>query len=110
MIILPAALERLFSIFLICVFDKGDCLRGEPFHAPRDVLSLLTISLAFRPHVQVEERLNHVVMFLSKFILGLVKSIRSEHKIGEINLIPAFLLEDYLIVVENLHFKVPQMT
>jgi hypothetical protein len=45
-------------------------------------------------------------IFVTVFSLFGQASVHTEHEVREVDLVPALLLEDALVIVEHLHFEV----
>jgi len=67
---LPRDLECLLSVFLVSVLDQSDGLRCEHFHEPGTALGLVINSLGFRPHIQIKDSLNNVVVLNFTSLFG----------------------------------------
>lgn len=106
---LPATLELALAILLVRVLDQRQRFAAVHLDAPADILTLLIDSFALGPFIQIEQRLNHVVVLdLVALCSSLVSQalVAAEHEVRQSDLIVASLRVDGLAIVEHVDAEV----
>lgn len=108
----PLSLKSLLSVFLIGVFNDSQCLTAVDFDLPSNLGRIIVSSFTFRPFMQVEQSLNHVVVLNFRiWIRTLFNSLResiiaSEHNMTNCDLVIPSAAMNFLTIVKDIDSEV----